>query len=152
MSGRAPTARSRGKVIEHLTHLIATVSPGAKLGSTAPYAYADLMLIEAGSRQPRSLANAYRKALDSVDAQTANAVKAKAEHLGKLEASYGAHEARRVMCLDPWDIPNAERLCPRRSGSVGGRRGTRGRGLVTNAAPYPESRSAINGLRRRGDR
>ena len=100
-----------GKVIEHLTHLIATVSPGAKLGSTAPYAYADLMLIEAGSRQPRSLANAYRKALDSVDAQTANAVKAKAEHLGKLEASYGAHEARRVMCLDPWDIPNAERLC-----------------------------------------
>ena len=48
------------KVAEHLTHLIATVSPGAKLGSTAPYACADLMLIEAGSRQPRSLANAYR--------------------------------------------------------------------------------------------
>ena len=37
------------KVAEHLTHLIATVSPGAKLGSTAPYACADLMLIEAGS-------------------------------------------------------------------------------------------------------
>ena len=33
------------KVVEHLTHLIATVSPGAKLGSTAPYACADLMLI-----------------------------------------------------------------------------------------------------------
>ena len=48
------------KVVEHLTHLIATVSPGAKLGSTAPYACADLMLIEAGSRQPRSLANAFR--------------------------------------------------------------------------------------------
>ena len=50
-----------GKVVEHLIHLIATVSPGAKLGSTAPYAYADLMLMEAGSRQPRSLANAFRK-------------------------------------------------------------------------------------------
>ena len=47
-------------VVKHLVHLIATVSPGAKLGSTAPYAYADLMLIEAGSRQPRSLANAFR--------------------------------------------------------------------------------------------
>jgi CRISPR system Cascade subunit CasC len=28
-----------GKVVEHLVHLIATVSPGAKKGSTAPYAY-----------------------------------------------------------------------------------------------------------------
>ena len=32
------------QVVEHLVHLIATVSPGAKLGSTAPYARADLML------------------------------------------------------------------------------------------------------------
>ena len=48
------------KVVENLLHLIATVTPGAKLGSTAPYACADLMLVEAGSRQPRSLANAYR--------------------------------------------------------------------------------------------
>ena len=36
-------------VVEHLTHLIATVSPGAKLGSTAPYGRARFMLIEAGS-------------------------------------------------------------------------------------------------------
>ena len=48
-------------MVEHLIHLIATVSPGAKLGSTAPYSYADLMLIEIGTRQPRSLANAFRK-------------------------------------------------------------------------------------------
>ena len=49
-----------GKVVDHLVHLIATVSPGAKLGSTAPYSCADLMLIEAGIRQPRSLANTFR--------------------------------------------------------------------------------------------
>ena len=48
------------KVVEHLAHLIATVSPGAKLGSTAPYACADLMLVEAGRRQPRSLATTWR--------------------------------------------------------------------------------------------
>ena len=36
------------KVVENLLHLIATVTPGAKLGSTAPYACADLMLVEAG--------------------------------------------------------------------------------------------------------
>ena len=47
-------------MVHNLLHLIATVTPGAKLGSTAPYACADLMLVEAGSRQPRSLANAFR--------------------------------------------------------------------------------------------
>ena len=51
-----------GKVIEHLLHLVLTVSPGAKKGSTAPYAYADLVLVETGARQPRSLANAFRDA------------------------------------------------------------------------------------------
>ena len=57
----APTAALAANVVEHLCHLIAKVSPGAKLGSTAPFAWAGLMLIEAGSRQPRSLANAFRK-------------------------------------------------------------------------------------------
>ena len=96
-----------GKVIEHLTHLVATVSPGAKLGSTAPYAYADLMLIEAGSRQPRSLANAFR---DAIEPQTAKAVEAIAQHIGKLDAAYGAHESRRVMSLEPCEVPRADHL------------------------------------------
>ena len=94
-------------VVKHLVHLIATVSPGAKLGSTAPYAYADLALIEAGSRQPRSLANAFRS---QVPAQTTAAVVALTGHLGKLDAAYGSHESRRVMSLDAYNIPEAERL------------------------------------------
>ena len=49
------------QVVYNITHLIAEVSPGAKLGSTAPYGRAELMLIESGDRQPRSLAAAYRK-------------------------------------------------------------------------------------------
>jgi CRISPR system Cascade subunit CasC len=44
-----------GKVVEHLLHLIATVSPGAKRGSTAPFDWAKLMLVEGGDWQPRSL-------------------------------------------------------------------------------------------------
>ena len=94
------------KVVEHLVHLIATVSPGAKLGSTAPYEYANLMLIEAGSRQPRSLANAFR---DPVKAQIADARDAMSCHLSKLDDCYGVREARGVMSLDGCDIPNAER-------------------------------------------
>ena len=96
-----------GKVVEHLIHLIATVSPGAKVGSTAPYAYADLMLIEAGSRQPRSLANAFR---GRVDAQTSAATSALSAHLAKLDKCYGAREARRVISLDECDLSGAERL------------------------------------------
>ena len=95
------------KVVEHLTHLIATVSPGAKLGSTAPYGYADLVLIEAGSRQPRSLANAYRDpARPQVDA-AANSLSA---YLEKLDNAYGAKESRRLMSVEKYDIPNAELL------------------------------------------
>ena len=95
------------KVVEHLTHLIATVSPGAKLGSTAPYACADLMLIEAGSRQPRSLANAFRS---PAGAQTDAAVKALCDYLTKLDAAYGARENRRFMAVEDCEIPQAERL------------------------------------------
>ena len=96
------------KVVEHLTHLIATVSPGAKLGSTAPYACADLVMIEAGSRQPRSLANAYR---DPAKAQVEDAAGRLSAYLGKLDAAYGGKETRRVMSVEECDIPKAERLC-----------------------------------------
>ena len=96
------------KVVEHLIHLIATVSPGAKLGSTAPYAYADLMLIEAGSRQPRSLANAFRS---PVKAQVGKAATALSSHLSKLDNAYGGGESRRIMSVEECEIPNAERLC-----------------------------------------
>ena len=96
------------KVVEHLIHLIATVSPGAKRGSTAPYAYANLMLIEAGSRQPRSLANAFREPVEKP--QDDKAALALSCHLSKLDAAYGARESRRIMSLDDCDVPNAERL------------------------------------------
>ncbi len=93
------------KVVEHLLHLIATVSPGAKLGSTAPYAYADLMLVEAGSRQPRSLSNAFR---GRVAAQMDKATEAMSKHLGKLDKAYCAREARRVMSVDGCEMPKAD--------------------------------------------
>ncbi len=97
-----------GQVIHNLLHLIATVSPGAKLGSTAPYACADLMLVEAGSRQPRSLANAFRPRIaPQVDAAT----DALSGHLAKLDACYGAHGVRRFAAIEDCDIPQSERVC-----------------------------------------
>ena len=95
------------KVVEHLIHLIATVSPGAKRGSTAPYACADLALIEGGTRQPRSLANAFRT---TAKAQVSDATARLSSYLGKLDAAYGGREARRVMSVEDCEVPNAERL------------------------------------------
>ena len=96
------------KVVENLLHLIATVTPGAKLGSTAPYACADLMLVEAGSRQPRSLANAYR---DPARPLVEDATARLSGYLGKLDGAYGCNEGRRVMSVEECDIPGAEHLC-----------------------------------------
>ena len=96
------------QVVHHLLHLIATVSPGAKLGSTAPYSCADLMLVEAGCRQPRSLANAFRK---PVAPQTDAAVEALSGYLAKLDAAYGAKETRRVMSVEDYGIPEAKSTC-----------------------------------------
>ena len=95
------------KVVENLIHLIATVSPGAKLGSTAPYGYADLMLIEAGVRQPRSLANAFR---NPAKAQVEDATQRLCGHLGKLDNAYGASEARKALSVEECEIPGALRL------------------------------------------
>ncbi len=84
------------KVVEHLVHLAATVTPGAKKGSTAPYAWAELMLIEAGARQPRTLANAFR---DPVRLKTNRLLGETVErmhmHMAGLDDMYGAGEARR---------------------------------------------------------
>ena len=86
-----------GKTVEHLIHLIATVSPGAKKGSTAPYAWADLILVETGERQPRSLANAFRAAIaPSVGTATTSI----GDQLKKFDAMYGANESRRAAALE----------------------------------------------------
>ena len=96
------------KVVEHLLHLISTVTPGAKRGSTAPYACADLMLVEAGSRQPRSLANAFR---DPAKAQVAAAAERLSGYVDKLDKCYGSKEIRRMASVDECDIPNTVGVC-----------------------------------------
>src|SRR3546814_16787494 len=73
--------------VESLIHLIATVSPGAKLGSTAPYAAAELVMVEAGGRQPRSLANAFMRPVPDKDLQE-QAVAAMSDYLARFDAMY----------------------------------------------------------------
>jgi CRISPR system Cascade subunit CasC len=99
-------ARLAGDVVHNLLYLIAEVSPGAKLGSTAPYSRASFLLVEAGDRQPRSLAEAFRT---PCAASTGVAVGQLAAHLAALDAAYATGETRRAMSLANADIPGAER-------------------------------------------
>ncbi|MCF7979082.1 MAG: type I-E CRISPR-associated protein Cas7/Cse4/CasC [Chromatiaceae bacterium] len=103
-----------GKVVEHLLHLIATVSPGAKRGSTAPFDWAKFMLVEAGDWQPRSLAGAFQDAL-LLSPRAAEPIRERAadrlrEEIIKMDQAYGAPLARRLLTLDAVEIPSCERL------------------------------------------
>lgn len=94
------------RVVQHLLHLIAKVSPGAKKGSTAPYTHAELVLVEAGDRQPRTLANAFRDAMPlKTNRLLDTTVERLVRHLGRLDAAYGTAEARRVLNLSDTEIP-----------------------------------------------
>lgn len=95
LSGDVELAKS---ALQRLVHLIATVSPGAKLGATAPYACAELVIAEAGERQPRTLANAF------MDPVSKRGVKAKAaaaldDYLARFDAMYGEHEDRKFAAM-----------------------------------------------------
>ncbi|MBP2301926.1 type I-E CRISPR-associated protein Cas7/Cse4/CasC [Azospirillum picis] len=95
-----------GRIVHNLVHLIAEVSPGAKLGSTAPYGRAELMLLEAGDRQPRSLAAAFRKAIPhDLDAAAASL----SDHLRRMDEAYATGEARRHLSLADGAPPASDR-------------------------------------------
>jgi CRISPR system Cascade subunit CasC len=81
-------------VLTGLVNSIATVSPGAKLGATAPYARTDFALLETGDTQPRSLANAYLDRLRPNGDVMQQAVDALGDYLGQLDGMYGIEGAR----------------------------------------------------------
>ncbi len=100
-----------GRVVQHLLHLVATISPGAKRGSTAPFEWAKFMLVEAGDWQPRSLAGAFQNALPlQQPALRPAAVQRLSEEIASLDAAYGAPLARRFLAVDDVAVPGAQRL------------------------------------------
>ena len=83
-----------GDVVERLIHIVSTVSPGAKKGSTAPYAYSHLVLVESGNAQPRTLQNAFIEPVTTRGNLVDNAYTAVQSHLAELDAMYGKSEQR----------------------------------------------------------
>ena len=92
-------------VLHNFIYLIAEVSPGAKLGSTAPYGRAAFMLLEAGDRQPRSLADAFRTPCEP---HADPAVQALCAHLSALDRIYATGEERRHLCAQDVPVPASQ--------------------------------------------
>jgi CRISPR system Cascade subunit CasC len=92
--------RSRAATVaEHLVHLVATVSPGAKLGSTAPYAYAHMVAVEAGNAQPRTLANAFLCPVRERPDLLSNTYGALENYIVGSDAMYGNRAERRLSAI-----------------------------------------------------
>lgn len=81
-------------VVHRLIQMVATVSPGAKKGSTAPYAYSHLVLVESGRAQPRTLQNAFVEPVRTSGNVIENAYRALKTHLAELDGMYGHAEDR----------------------------------------------------------
>jgi CRISPR system Cascade subunit CasC len=100
-----------GRVVQSLLHLVATVSPGAKRGSTAPFEWAKFMLVEAGDWQPRSLAGAFHNAMPlRQPALRQTAVQRLSDEIARIDAAYGAPLARRYLAVDDVTVPGAQQL------------------------------------------
>ncbi|MDO8434693.1 MAG: type I-E CRISPR-associated protein Cas7/Cse4/CasC [Candidatus Binatus sp.] len=101
------------KVADHLVHLVATVTPAAKIGSTAAHSYADFILVEAGKSQPRTLANAFLRPVRPESDLLASTYHMLGDHLGNLDRAYGRTD-RKFLAVDRADslgesLPDAER-------------------------------------------
>lgn len=98
---RTQDAAPSQRVLHCLVRAVAEQSPGAKLGATAPYSRAACVLLEAGTQQPRTLANAFLQALKPNGDPMQKAIDALAAHLKQLDSMYGATaDTRRLATIE----------------------------------------------------
>ena len=88
------------EVMRRFVHLMTTVSPGAMLGSTAPYSHAQCLLAESGTAQPRTLANAFQSAVPRKNVLK-HSYDALADYLQDMDGMYGHENARRLAAIGP---------------------------------------------------
>lgn len=87
---RSQPADAARRVLRALVRSIASRSPGAKLGSTAPYSRADLVLLEVGRQQPRTLANAFLEAMPARGHLLQQAAERLGEQLRRIDDMHGS--------------------------------------------------------------
>ena len=92
------------EVVKRLIHIVSTVSPGAKLGSTAPYSYAQCLLVETGNSQPRTLANAFQQPVSkNSNGVLANSYHELGSYIKDMDQMYGKSTDRKLAATGPKD-------------------------------------------------
>ncbi len=92
------------RLLDLLIHATAQVTPGAKLGATAPYARAECVILEVGDKQPRSLANAFLQPINSHQNRLhpmGLSIKAMAQYMSALDEMYGDGGEKRFVSVAP---------------------------------------------------
>jgi CRISPR system Cascade subunit CasC len=89
-----------GEVLRRLVHLVTTVSPGAKLGSTAPYSHAQCLFAESGTAQPRTLANAFQNPVSkNGQGVLEGSYEALGQYVSEMDDMYGVLTDRRLAAM-----------------------------------------------------
>jgi CRISPR system Cascade subunit CasC len=83
----------------NLVRAAATVTPGAKQGSTAPYTYAEFVMLERGPEQPRTLANAFLQPVGGGDGgPMMESIDALLRHRSAFVDMYGNKAPQTAVC------------------------------------------------------
>lgn len=113
-----PERELASEIVKSVIKMATTVSPGAKLGSTAPYAVADCVLVECGDQQPRTLANAFLKPVSASPDLLKNTYEALASYIRDTDEMYGKNEDRVIAARQADGLRDALELEKRTVGQV----------------------------------
>ena len=86
------------EVVRRMIHLVTTVSPGAKVGSTAPYSRAQCLFVEAGTAQPRTLANAFQNPASRKEVLE-DSYRKLGKYVAEMDGMYGVDTDRRLAAM-----------------------------------------------------
>jgi CRISPR system Cascade subunit CasC len=93
------------EVLRRFLHTLATVSPGAKLSSTAPYAKAEFVMVESGDEQPRTLANSFKKAVPLTENVTEDSIERLTDYVDRMDGMYATEEDRVCATAEEAHLP-----------------------------------------------
>jgi len=93
------------EVLRRFLYTLATVSPGAKLSSTAPYAKAEFVMVESGDEQPRTLANSFKEAVPLTENVTEDSIERLTDYVDSMDGMYATEEDRICATAEEADLP-----------------------------------------------
>ena len=97
-----------GEMVHQIIMSVATISPGAKKGSTADFSRPPFIMVEIGDEQPRSLMEAFRKPVHS--GQVDDTLQAMAQYLENLDRRFDQQEVRQFSSDIRQPMPGAQEV------------------------------------------